>query len=249
MLVIVFMLGRPGSGKSTGAHHLTEVAWEHGLSAIRIGDYRILQRWFKQDRQHKRFTSAAHGGFDVTDFSVLDEALQALKREIEQRIRRITTGHEDQVIIIEFARNNYCEALRFFGPKILAQAHFVYVEADVSTCIEHIQKRALLHETPDDHFVSENIMKTYYAEDDEAMIPASLWGNFRISSDRIHLVKNTGSPLQFTRAIEPIIVDIIKKMTQEKRLGAGSFYTVARQRIGRAMSFRQSAEELEPSAP
>lgn len=228
MLVIVFALGRPGSGKSTGAHHLTEIAWKKGLSAIRIGDYDILHQWFQQDTQH-RFKPARYGGFDVVDFSVLDDALLELKREVERRIERVR-AYDDQLIIIEFARNKYCEALKVFGPGILKQAHFVYVDADVQTCIKHIHQRTHRHKTPDDHFVSEEIMTGYYATDDQEAIQPYLQ-SVGVSPKHFHRVKNTGSHRAFTGAIEPVLNNIIHEIDEGGRVSAQPIRPIAEIRL------------------
>lgn len=225
MLVIVFALGRPGSGKSTGAHHLTEIAWKKRLSAIRIGDYDILHQWFQEDTQH-RFKPAGYGGFDVVDFSVLDDALRELKREVERRIERVQ-AYDDQLIIIEFARNNYCKALEVFDAGILKQAHFVYVDADVQTCIKHIHQRTFRHKTPDDHFVSEEIMTGYYATDDKDAIQPYLCSNFGVSPKHFHQVKNTGSHRDYTRAIEPVLNNIIHQIDGGWRVSAQPFRPIA----------------------
>ncbi|HEY7350201.1 MAG TPA: hypothetical protein VH599_17920 [Ktedonobacterales bacterium] len=219
MLGIVFALGRPGSGKSTAAHRLAEVAWEKGLSAIRIGDYQILYQMFLKDTRRQRFTpTEKYEGFDVTDFSVLNEALQRLKGEVEQRIKRLRRL-DDQLIIIEFARDNYCQALEFFGASLLQKAYYVYINADVQTCIEHIRCRANHPETSDDHYVSEHIMQTYYARDDQSRIQPHLCDEFGISKDHFYMIDNTGSPQEFTGCMKPVINEIICKLSREKFVG------------------------------
>jgi hypothetical protein len=86
MQVYVFVLGRPGTGKSTAACQIGRFAEEQGWLTFHKGDYGILDMMFKADVEHKRFRPTLHGGFDVNDFSVLNEALV----ELERKIRRLT---------------------------------------------------------------------------------------------------------------------------------------------------------------
>src|SRR5689334_14022794 len=110
MIVPVFMLGRPGSGKSTAAHHLTEVAWDQGLSARRMGDYAILYRMFKSDTNQRFRPTYPYDGFDVIDSRVLDEALEVLRQQVNERVARV--GKDDpQLLIVEFSRASYRHAL------------------------------------------------------------------------------------------------------------------------------------------
>lgn len=222
MLGIVFALGRPGSGKSTAAHHLTEVAWEKGLSAIRMGDYKILHQMFLKDTRCQQFRPTQYGGFDVTDFSVLNLALRQLKAEVEQRIERVRR-YDDQLIIIEFARDNYCQALETFGIKLLQRARFVYINADVPTCIRHIQHRARNQETPDDHFVSEAIMNSYYAEDDRDVLQYYLCEKVGIPKDHLSIINNTGSHQDFTGVVKPVIHGIIRDISKRRFVGEGAY--------------------------
>lgn len=90
MLIKLFALGRPGSGKSVAAHRLAEAAWNNGLPAIRLGDYELLHREALREEDaclgevssapaKRRFYITEHNGFGVYDFTVLDDVLIALR--------------------------------------------------------------------------------------------------------------------------------------------------------------------------
>src|SRR6266566_6758631 len=87
MVVKVFVLGRPGSGKTTAVRHIIKLAQNRGWFAIRIKDYDILYGMFQADTEHKKFRPVAHGGFDVLDFSVLDTALEKLQKIVQDQER------------------------------------------------------------------------------------------------------------------------------------------------------------------
>src|SRR2546423_1930885 len=137
MTVKVFVLGRPGSGKSTGARIIVSNAQRRGWSVIRINDFDILKEMFQADIHHERFLPAAHGGFDVIDFSVLDTALE----EVERRVRDQMFGIGKKLITIEFARDDYSEALRLFSCDFLQDAYFLFIDAHIETCIQRIHRR------------------------------------------------------------------------------------------------------------
>src|ERR1700692_4538750 len=111
----VFVLGRPGSGKSTVARHMIELASRRGYQSLFVQDYDILYKMFLNDREHERFRPTDRGGFDVIDYTVLDSALQQMDKEIEDVLALKGTD----MVCIEFARNDYRAALNLFSPLFL----------------------------------------------------------------------------------------------------------------------------------
>src|SRR5260370_41551086 len=80
----LFILGRPGSGKTTAARHVVKLAQGKGCSALHFNDYDILRAMFQADDEHKMFRPTEHNGFDVLDFSVLDTALQLIDKSVRE---------------------------------------------------------------------------------------------------------------------------------------------------------------------
>jgi energy-coupling factor transporter ATP-binding protein EcfA2 len=156
----VFILGRPGSGKSTAARYLTGVARRRNFSPLFLQDYDILYRMFLEEPTKFRPTDC--GGFDVLDFSVLDSAL----RQLEANVQASLAGGKADIALIEFARNDYRAALHLFHPAFLREAYFFFIDSDLEECIRRVRKRATEPLLPDNHFVSEHIMRTYYVGDD-----------------------------------------------------------------------------------
>lgn len=154
----VFVLGRPGSGKSTVARRMIELAGRRGYQSLFVQDYDILYKMFLNDKKHERFRPAGRGGFDVIDYTVLDTALQQMEKEIENVLSLKSTD----MVCIEFARNDYRAALRLFSPLFLRNAYFFFIDSDLESCIQRVQARVTNPPLPDHHFVSEYVMRTYY---------------------------------------------------------------------------------------
>jgi hypothetical protein len=175
MVVKMFVLGRPGSGKSAAVRYLSMLARDNGWSTRDINDYTILYEMFQQEMQqrelhpndmtHHQFEPAAHGGFDVHDLSVFDTALQTLEQQATD-LEQEDSRHRYRIIFIEFARNDYLHALQQFTASFLKDAFFLFIKADIPTCKQRIRQRAAHPQTPDDHFVSAYIFETYYNHDD-----------------------------------------------------------------------------------
>ena len=63
MGVKVFVLGRPGSGKSTAARHMIELASRRSYQSLFVQDYDILYKMFLNDRKHEQFRPDGSWGF------------------------------------------------------------------------------------------------------------------------------------------------------------------------------------------
>lgn len=157
MLIKVFFLGRPGSGKSTAARHMIELAKQQNYSTHYMKDYDILYQMFQEDH-NGQFHQADYNGFDVLDKTVFDIAL----KKLEENILAIEDSEEKQIVVIEFARDNYHNALELFKPDFLRDSYIFFVDADLQVCMKRIHKRAETPSEPDHHFVSDYIMQTYY---------------------------------------------------------------------------------------
>lgn len=190
MPVKLFLLGGPGSGKSTVAHYIESRTRDKGWFVYRINDYAILREMFKTDQQRRdgRFKPAHHGGFDVLDFEVVDEAL----RELERRAGLQTgAGQELQLLSIEFARNDYQQAFQQFSHEFLQDAYFLYLEAEREICRQRIQSRVVNPRTEDDYYVSDYIFKVYYNRDDGQRLVDTLT-SYGIDEQRIKILENNG---------------------------------------------------------
>lgn len=166
MSVKLFVLGRPGSGKSTAIHRISELASRRNYSTHHIKDYDILLEMYKQDVRHEDFCPADWDGFDVINFLVLDAALQKLEEQVLNLEKVSSSLGQKEIIMIEFARDDYVKALNNFSPDFLKNVYFLFVETGLETCIERIHsRRANNSPNTDHHSVSDAIMTNYYHTD------------------------------------------------------------------------------------
>lgn len=209
MAVILFLLGRPGSGKSTAARYIEHLALQHGWSVLLLNDYKVLQAMFHADTDHKQFHPVGPPeaeAFDVIDFTVLDTALKQIEQEARDYL-----NDEHTLILIEFARDEYRKPLKLFECDFLRHAYFLYFEANLDICIQRIRDRALYPATKDDHLVSEDILRNYYFKDNVYYMGSVLVRDFPIEEHRVAVIENnTGSleavGIQVKAFIDPVIV-------------------------------------------
>src|SRR2546425_5508209 len=107
MAVKLFVLGLPGSGKSTVARYITVYARDQHWLTAHFTDYIILQEMFREDTEGKQFKPADYGGFDVLNLSVFDIALKSLEQQVNEHI---SAAKSEELLLIEFARNDYHKA-------------------------------------------------------------------------------------------------------------------------------------------
>jgi hypothetical protein len=130
------------------------------------------------------------------------------------RSREQALADEKPLFLIEFARNNYSHALQRFGYGLLQDAYLLYINVDIDTCIERIYRR-VESGTQYGHFVSENIMRSYYRND--GWSGDQLRKNLNLLQNRgIHVytneIENTGSYQQLIDKIKAIVeVDFLQE--------------------------------------
>jgi len=188
MAVKLFVLGLPGSGKSSVARYISTYARDRQWSTTHINDYAILYRMFQEDTEGKQFKPAGHGGFDVLDLTVFDTALKRLERQVSTYF---SSAKSDEIILIEFARKDYQKAFHQFSSAFLQGAYFLYLTVDIKTCKRRIRERIAHPLTPDDHFVSDYIFREYYNKDNGQEIPHVLERDFGVDEQRVMVIDNT----------------------------------------------------------
>lgn len=159
----VFLLGRPGCGKSTIYRLLEQELKKEKLAreVVRVDDFPVLKELLDRDTKFKRHYRK-EGGFVVTDFTILDDVLKEINHKLKEleRPRRI--------IFVEFARNRYIGALKNFDREVLKRSLLLYVYCPYDVCVQRNVRRfkGAKGRSPDDHIAPSDIMEKYYKYDD-----------------------------------------------------------------------------------
>ncbi len=159
----IFLLGRPGCGKSfvyeTIIKKLKET--ENIEKVERVDDFPILKELLDKDTEFKRHLRK-EGGFEVTDFTIVDEVLSTIDSRLED------VKSKNDLVFIEFARDNYISALKNFRSETFARAMIVYIYCPYDVCLARNRKRfeQQKNNALDDHIVPTDLMESYYKNDD-----------------------------------------------------------------------------------
>jgi thymidylate kinase len=210
----VFVLGLPGSGKSTVARYIDMLARDSGWKTSRFNDYYILLEMFRADQEGKRFSPTEYGGFDIHKHDAFDEGLKELERVVLKR--KEAPDDKNELIIIEFARDDYCRALNLLSPELLQDAFFLFLDTDIDTCKQRIHDRVANPQTEDDHDVSVYIFESYY-QNDKRQYLTSLTSNLKgccdINRDRVWVIDNppTKSIQQLLENVEALLTPILEQ--------------------------------------
>lgn len=236
MSVIVFAIGRPGSGKSTAIRHIMELAKSKYVT-IHIRDYTILLSMSKQDEHRAKFRKNKYEGFDVTDFTVLDTALE----QLEEQILYLEKSGEYDIIFVEFARDAYEKAFQKFSSTLLKDAYILFVEATLNTCIKRVYERTVELHGPDHHFLSDNIMTTYYKEDHWLYMNNFFEEQFGIKGQHLKTIYNDGSLLQLEANSADFASSIFQEVCRQKE-----DREVTSQRVSQQQEIASEKEKPEP---
>lgn len=167
----VFLLGRPGCGKSAVYRQIEKRVKEEGLADTfeRVDDFPKLWNKFMTDnkleeegKERGYSQRTDDGGYLVTNAGVWDEILKEVNEDVKTKAK---DGH---LIFIEFSRPNNIHSLKNFSREILDSAVAVYIDVDFDTCWKRNVARheAALAEGTDDHLVSRDEMEKTYLKDD-----------------------------------------------------------------------------------
>lgn len=185
-MFVVFLLGRPGCGKSEIFRRISEKLKEEKIADdfFRLDDFPKLWAIFQEDEKSGRWRYSRptpDGGYKVTDDRVWDLILQQLNEDIRKEMR------PKRIIFVEFSRPNYLHSLKNFSEEILKRSLIIYINCSFETCWERNVRRhkAALAKGTDDHLVSrEEMEKTYLYDDREELLKNPLYPVVEIDNEK-----------------------------------------------------------------
>ncbi len=184
LMPTVFLIGRPGCGKSVVYRLLEKKLREKGFEGElrRIDDFPILKRIFEEDVEHRRHRPTSDGGVKFTDDTVWDDLTRALNK------RALELQSPDKLLFIEFSRDRYVRAFKNFDPEVLRDSLIIYIDCPWDVCWERNVRRAREEKGLDAHLVSREEMEETYAEDDHEELSKHI-------DAPVLIVKNDGESL------------------------------------------------------
>jgi hypothetical protein len=167
----VFLLGRPGCGKSALYYALEKQIRASGQAQTfeRVDDFpKVWARMHRDDAleqngKERIYTQRSDdGAYLITDEHFFDDILKEVSADV------LNIDKPDHLIFLEFARPNYVEAIQNFDQRILDRCLAIYMEVSFDICWARNVARheAEMTQDGDDHFVYRETMEEIYLNDD-----------------------------------------------------------------------------------
>ncbi len=209
----IFLLGRPGCGKSAVYNRLIERLKEEGLAEDfpRVDDFPKLWAKFQEDdkresegKERLYSRKVPEGGYKVTN----DDMWNELLKEVNEDIKKMEK--EGRVVFVEFSRSNYKEAFSNFDKEVLDKSVAIYIDAPFEVCWERnvARHQKAVKEGHDDHLVSKEEMEKTYKYDDGKELP----GNVPLP---VEIVDNSKTDLEYLNSQIEKIVNLLKEKYSE----------------------------------
>jgi adenylate kinase family enzyme len=195
----VFLIGRPGCGKSIVYKILVEQLRARGYKGeiMRIDDFPILKGIFEQDVEQKRHRRFPEGGMKITDENIWRDLAIALN---EQALK---LQSNNRLLFIEFSRDSYVKAFKHFSPEVTQNSAIIYIDAPFDVCWERNARRAMEEKGLDAHLVSREEMEKTYLHDDHE----DLQENVKIP---VYIVKNYWDDIKSLKSELEKVVEKLK---------------------------------------
>ncbi len=218
MVEAVFVFGYSGSGKTTAIRFIRELFEKKndGWSVSRFNDYEIIYEWFRNDNEHLWFLPPERIGFDILVPEIYDLTIEKLTRKIAEH-----KPSEHELKIIDFARWDYSSSLKLLGKDLLQPAYFLFLKADLETCVQRVHQRARNPHSLDDHFVPESVFECFRRQGENyitstASILKTMYG---VNEQKIWVVDNNTTSQNLYKELENFVDCIKSKPGARKNAG------------------------------
>jgi adenylate kinase family enzyme len=163
----IFLIGRPGSGKTTAYKLLRNLLQTKVLDIeiMNIDDFSIIQGILERDMRFMRHRRPADGGFEILDSTVYDDALKQINKRLSDMLNDLRNSDHKKLIFVQFARTYYIDAFRLFSPEVIAKSLLIYLNCSFEKCWErNLHRRNENNE--ENHYVPRDVMEHDYFNDD-----------------------------------------------------------------------------------
>ncbi|CAH6784204.1 conserved hypothetical protein [Vibrio chagasii] len=190
MLEIVFIIGKPGSGKSSVINHMRSLLGCTPDSNIKIyNDWNILFEMAVEGEFFNKVERYGDNGFKVKDNLAYDMALQRLVNKLKLEYS------EDITLIVEFSRCNYVHSFSLFKSFLKEKKYsIVYIDTNFKTC----EYRNLEREG---YSVPPEVMKGHFSDDDIDEL-------ISVFSPLVYLLDNMGEPSLLKQKVESLLTGL-----------------------------------------
>ena len=154
--ITVFVIGRPGSGKTTFARYLRRVLWN--WRTVSINDYDLLLS--KIPTLTPAQIRWENGQFEIIDRSVFDRLLSEI-------VAKVRSERGKRHIIVELARPSYSEIITQFQDFAQFPFYVFYLDTPINVCIQRNYTRAPASPS---RIVPESIIRRFFATDDIELV-------------------------------------------------------------------------------
>ena len=158
MPLVITVIGKPGSGKSTLIELLAEKFQSYGARPFQVYNDRDILVQMAQSNTMAHLIRPR----DAVNFEILDE--RAYDVAIDKLIATVSKPRGNRVSLIEFSRNDYVRTFRQFDALWAHKKSLVvYVKTPFEMCSERNVRRALFENA---HSVPSEEMESYFRVDD-----------------------------------------------------------------------------------
>lgn len=156
---VIFIIGRPASGKSTFAKFFTKALKRFGY--LYIDDYTLLKERVKllKDNQVKW---GKNGQFEIIDRNIFDDLLDEIQQTVVRQRRR------RPIVVVEFSRSNYVDSFKVLNLLTVNNYAIIYLKTPLGTCIDRNLMRA--PDSPVDSVPCSVITKHYRNDDIRSLL-------------------------------------------------------------------------------